>query len=166
LREDPDALGRAHLVLVSADEDEEAQKACAVLTDRLGRRRVMRVRRRPAGFFDLAGAAVPPPSRAFLLTGIARPERVASDLAAQGLALAGHAAHPDHHRFRADEVASVMRRALAAGADAIVTTAKDATRLPGPERPLPILVFRVRCEVDDPPAFRERLLAAAEGRPQ
>jgi tetraacyldisaccharide 4'-kinase len=124
---------------------------------------VVRVRRRPAGFFDVAGTPAPRPARAFLLTGIARPERVAADLAAQGTAVTGHAAFADHHRFRPDEIASVSRQAEASGAEAIVTTAKDAVRLPATAWARPLLVWRVRCAVDGEDRFRERLLAVGGG---
>ena len=56
-----------------------------------------------------------------------------------------------------------MRRARAAGADAIVTTAKDAVRLPPAAGGLPVLVFRVTCVVDDAARYRSRLLSVAAG---
>ena len=127
----------------------------------------MRVRRQPAGFVSLEGATVAAPRRAYLLTGIARPERVARDLAGQGVVLAGHDAFADHHPFRPQELAVTLRRAEAAGADAVVTTAKDAVRLamePLPSGWPPILVFRVRCLIDEGDSFRRRLLAAVDAR--
>jgi tetraacyldisaccharide 4'-kinase len=163
LRERLSALGRAHLIAVSGEDEEEARAAGDALSQRFGAPRVVRVRRRPAGFFDVAGAPAPPPARAFLLTGIARPARVAADLAAQGTAVTGHAAFADHHRFRPDEIASVSRQAEASGAEAIVTTAKDAVRLPATAWVRPLLVWRVRCAVDGEDRFRERLLAVGGG---
>jgi len=161
LRERPAALARADLVLVGGEDEDEARAACEALGQARGRASVFRMRRRPVGFSDRSGAPAPPPGRAFLLSGIARPARVASDLAGQAVALLGHASFADHHLFRPGEVAEVVRRARAAGAEAIVTTAKDAVRLPAAELDLPVLVFRVRCEVEDEPRFRARLLAAA-----
>jgi len=163
LRERLSALGRAHLIAVSGEDEDEARAAVDALSQRFGPARVARVRRRPAGFFDAAGAPAPRPARAFLLTGIARPERVAADLAAQATAVTGHAAFADHHRFRPEEIASVSRQAEASGADAIVTTAKDAVRLPVTAWPRPLLVWRVRCAVDDEDRFRARLLAVGGG---
>ena len=161
LRESLSALERADVVAVSAEDEEAAQRAVARLSSQLDPARVFRVRRRPAGFRDLEGANVPPPSRAFLLTGIARPVRVATDVAQQGTKVVGRAAFADHHRFRPDEIDSVARRAQAAGADAIVTTAKDALRLPATRLALPIVVFHVTCAVDDEARYRARLLKAA-----
>jgi tetraacyldisaccharide 4'-kinase len=161
LRERPSALARADLVAVSGEDEAEARAACDLLAGRLSPARVFRMRRRGAGFFDRGGAPAGTPARPFLLTGIARPERVVADLTGQGAVLAGHAAFADHHRFRVEEVESVLRRAEAAGADAVVTTAKDAVRLPAVASPLPVLVARMRCELEDEARFRERLLAVA-----
>ena len=164
LREGPAALERADLVAVSAEEEEEAQAAVEVLASRLGPARVFRVRRRAAGFVDLTGAPAVPPRRALLLSGIARPERFAADVAAQGVAVAGHAVFADHHRFSSDELRRVLARAAEAGAEAVVTTAKDAVRLPSFADVPPMLVFRVRAAADDEERFRARLLAAAGPR--
>jgi tetraacyldisaccharide 4'-kinase len=164
LREGLSALERADLVAVGGEDEEAAGAALEALASRLGRVRVFRVRRRPTGFVDLSGDPAVPPQRAFLVSGIARPERFASDIAALGVAVAGHAAFPDHHRFRPDEVEAALARARAAGADAVVTTAKDAVRLPAPASTPPVLVFRVHCAVEDEMSFRDRVLAAAGPR--
>lgn len=162
LRERLSALGRAHVVAVSGEDQDEARAAMASLVRDLDPARVFRVRRQPAGFFDRAGLAVPAPARAFLLTGIARPERVAADVARQGTSVVGHAVFADHHRFRAEEVEASARRAADAGAGAIVTTAKDAVRLPpAPAGSLPVVVFRVTCAIEDAARYRSLLLAAA-----
>lgn len=163
LRERPSALSRAHLIAVSGEDEDDARAAGDALARRFGPACVVRVRRRPSGFFDLAGAPAPSPARAFLLTGIARPERVATDLAAQGTTVTGHAAFADHHHFRPDEIESALRQAEKSGADAVVTTAKDAVRLPLAKSAPPVLVWRVRCVVDDEAGFRARLLAVGGG---
>ena len=54
-----------------------------------------------------------------------------------------------------------LERARAAGADAIVTTAKDAVRIPALGADPPVLVFRIRAEIADLERFRARVLAAA-----
>ena len=163
LRERPSALSRAHLIAVSGEDEDDARAAVEALSRRFGPDRIFRVRRVPAGFVDLAGAPAPAPARAYLLTGIARPERVATDLAVRGTAVTGHAAFADHHRFRGDEIEAVLRAADRSGADAVVTTAKDAVRLPATMGARPVLVWRVRCAVEDEERFRARLLAVGGG---
>jgi tetraacyldisaccharide 4'-kinase len=96
-----------------------------------------------------------------LLSGIANPERFWADVAALAPGVVGRAAFPDHHRFTAGEILGLHHEAWTYGADAIVTTAKDAVRLPRHKGELPVLTFRIAAQIEDEPRFRERLLAAA-----
>jgi tetraacyldisaccharide 4'-kinase len=152
LREFQQARRRAHLVVWMLEPGEEAPAGAAPGS--------VRARRRPLGFFSTAGDARPAPGRAWLLSGIARPERFAADIG--GLAaVVGHSRFPDHHRYSNPELEAALRRARDAGA-ALVTTEKDAVRLdPGhrPEREL--LVFRSALEILDEAPFLERLLLTA-----
>lgn len=60
-----------------------------------------------------------------LLTGIANPAPIREHLQSQGIKIARHLQYADHHRFSANDLAEI--RAIQAP---IITTAKDATRLP------------------------------------
>jgi tetraacyldisaccharide 4'-kinase len=148
LRERPSASARADVVCMWS--------ASGVGPDE----RTFRVSRRPLGFFDLDGREQSAPARPFLLSGIANPERFWSDVSSTVPVLAGRCAYADHHRFTVDEVRGVADEARASSADAIVITAKDAVRLPGPLPDVPVLVFRIAAQIEDEARFRERLLAA------
>jgi tetraacyldisaccharide-1-P 4'-kinase len=65
----------------------------------------------------------------FAVAGIARPERLFSDLSAAGWKLAGTLTFADHHRYRQADVARVTSAARDAQTHVVVTTAKDAVRL-------------------------------------
>ena len=156
LREPAAALARADLILLEADGG-PLEALSAVHPGR-----VLRVRRRVVGFFGPDGAPCPAPARPFLLSGIARPERFHCDVTSRVGHVSGTAVFPDHHAYSAADVAGVDARARIAGADAIVTTAKDAVRLPATS--LPLLVLRIAAEVDDEALLRERVLRAAERR--
>ena len=156
LRESPSALARADLILLDADG-----AALAALSD-AHPGRVLRLRRRVLGFYGLDGTERPAPSRPFLLSGIARPERFHGDVTPRVGHVAGTAVFADHHAYTADDLAGVESQARAAGADAIVTTAKDAVRLPPTS--LPTLVLRIAAEVDEVARLRARVLRAAERR--
>jgi tetraacyldisaccharide 4'-kinase len=163
LRERPAALARADLVLLTRLEAASEPQLRALET-RIGPERSFRVERRVAGWRTPTGAAKAPPARAFLLAAIARPERFEQDVSAAGVAVAGRAFFPDHHRFRAQELASVAEQARRAGADAIVTTSKDAVRLDGAAfTDLPVIVLSIEARVADEARLRERLLAAVRG---
>jgi tetraacyldisaccharide-1-P 4'-kinase len=78
----------------------------------------------------------------------------------------GTACFRDHHRFQAAEVEGCAARAEAAGADALVITAKDAVRFPPVRIRLPVLVLRIVAEIEDEPALRDRLLATVAATEQ
>lgn len=95
----------------------------------------LRARYRVEGFRDLAsGACLSAESLGSLpvavFCGIAKPERFASTLEALGLKVAVRRFFPDHHAYREVDMARLLRWARACGARALVTTAKDAVRLP------------------------------------
>jgi tetraacyldisaccharide 4'-kinase len=149
LREFPSALRRAHAVLLDGERAPDGFET-------------WRVTRRVLGTSDLEGRETAPPGRAWLVSGIARPERFAADARACGIAVAGSHAFRDHHRFSDSEWASVAACVGAERVDAILTTAKDAVRLPvaaasGP----PVRVLRVSVEFAEAERFRERILAVA-----
>jgi tetraacyldisaccharide 4'-kinase len=99
-------------------------------------------------------------SRVFAVAGIARPERFFNDLRASGWQVAGSLAFGDHHEFSRRDVERIEAAAAAAGADAIVTTEKDAVRLEshGIDR-LPVVVVPMTVSVEPSDAFRSWLLA-------
>jgi tetraacyldisaccharide 4'-kinase len=154
LREFPSALARADVVLLSGSH--------AVLETALaGRVALYRLSRRVAGCASLDGGAAPLPRRAVLLAAIARPERFATDAAASGVEVVGERFHADHHRFSEAEIAAALAAARAAGAEAVLTTAKDAVRLPPTARASPIRVMRIEPVIEPADALRARLLDVA-----
>jgi tetraacyldisaccharide 4'-kinase len=83
---------------------------------------------------------------AYAFSGIARPERFEEDLRGLGLRLVGTRRFPDHHRFRPGDLAEVVARARAGGADLLVTTEKDMVRIAAPPEgapPLYALTLRI-----------------------
>jgi tetraacyldisaccharide 4'-kinase len=154
LREFPSAAGRADVLLAPEG---------AALPAALPAERVFAVRRRVVGFTALDGSDRHPPRRVYLLSGIARPGRFADDAAAHGLTVLRHRAFRDHHRFSARELGEVAAEAAALGAEAILTTAKDAVRIPDGAWTERMLVLRIAAEIADEARFRERLLAATPG---
>jgi tetraacyldisaccharide 4'-kinase len=156
LRESRAALTRADLILLDADDASVAGVGGAHAD------RVLRLRRRVIGFFGPDGAERPAPAHPFLLSGIARPDRFHCDVTPRVGHVAGTAAFGDHHAFTPEELAGVETRARHAGADALVTTAKDAVRLPPVS--LPLLVLRIAAEVDDEARLRDLVLAVAGRR--
>jgi tetraacyldisaccharide 4'-kinase len=86
---------------------------------------------------------------------LARPEVFRRSLEELGVRLAGFRALPDHHPFTGAEMAGLAHEAQAAGAAALITTAKDWARLGERwDAALPLWVLEVEARIDQP----ERIL--------
>ena len=67
--------------------------------------------------------------RIFAFAGLADNEQFFASLRANGLHIAGTSSFRDHHRYTAADVAAIKKAAQASGAEAIVTTEKDAVKI-------------------------------------
>jgi tetraacyldisaccharide 4'-kinase len=160
LREFPAAAVRADLVLLTRAE-QAAQARLVTLEQQHGHERTLRVGQELLGFFDAAGQRVAAPRRPFSMCAIARPERFAADVRTLAPECAGHVAWRDHRRPTPEALRSVDAQAIAAGADALVTTEKDAVRLPSFPWGLPLLTLRLRARLPETGPLRARLDALA-----
>ncbi len=109
------ALARAAAVVVMGAD-------AAGIVAQLGGATVLRADLVPVGGADLGGPVV-------AFAGIGRPAKFFATLESVGVVIVGRHAFPDHHPYREDELARLAASADAAGAR-LVTTAKDAVRLP------------------------------------
>ncbi len=91
-----------------------------------------------------------PPARPLLVTGVARPERVARTAAAAGLECVDHLRFPDHHGYPPRSLRAIEAACARHGSDAVVVTSKDAAKLRGrlPEGAPPLLELRVEARID------------------
>jgi tetraacyldisaccharide 4'-kinase len=106
---------------------------------------------------------VPPVSDPVLaFCGIARPGQFFAGLEASGLHLAGGVAFRDHHNYAFRDLHRLHQAAHAAGASALITTAKDQVRLTPllatlpPD--LPLLTAGLRIEIEDESAALDWLV--------
>lgn len=82
------------------------------------------------------------------ISGIAVPESFEQFLRKLGGELVCHERYADHHRYRLQEIIDFQNAALAAGADMILTTEKDAVRFPKLDRrDIPVYYLRVRIDI-------------------
>ena len=104
-----------------------------------------------------------PPERPLLVTGIARPDRVARTAADAGLEVVEHLRFPDHHRYPDRSLRMIEAACGRHECDAVVTTSKDAVKLRGrlSMGSPPLLELRVEAEVDA--GFRPWLLDRLQG---
>jgi tetraacyldisaccharide 4'-kinase len=136
-REPPSALGRAGLVwLGHADRaSREALERLRELARRHTGRGPVESRHAPRDLADgrlerrypledIAGRPVG------LLTGVARPDSVRRTVEGLGARVVHESPFPDHHRFTKSDIREALDAASRAGAALLVTTEKDAVRLP------------------------------------
>ena len=82
------------------------------------------------------------------LSGIAVPQGFENSLRALGARVVYCGRYADHHRYAASEIMEAMNRARDFGADALLTTEKDAVRFPPLEsQPIPVYFLRVDIEI-------------------
>jgi tetraacyldisaccharide 4'-kinase len=72
--------------------------------------------------------------RAFAFAGIAGPEGFFSQLREAGITICESLSFPDHHRYTGGDFSRIFGCASGCGAELIITTAKDAVRIPPPYR--------------------------------
>ncbi len=86
--------------------------------------------------------------RVVALSGIARPESFENGLRRLGAEIVYSRRFADHHRFSEHELLRVLERAKARSAAAIITTEKDAVRLPFLSTPPPVPIYFLRVEIE------------------
>jgi tetraacyldisaccharide 4'-kinase len=134
LREPIAAARRAHAILLTGlpADAPVPESTLRTLRDLIPRCPVWPTRLVLQGFRGVGDASARPAPEGplFLVAGIARPERFQRFLETRGFQVAGRRWFRDHHPYSRDEAAELEREAARTGA-ALVTTAKDATRLEG-----------------------------------
>jgi tetraacyldisaccharide 4'-kinase len=131
LREPLDAASSAVCLLVPGPAEDVARVEATF--DRMPVFRVL-TRSGPLRPPDPGEAGGPPPARVVAVAGIARPARFFSALRDQGYDVARELAFADHHWYTAKDLDRIDAAVRQAGADLVVTTEKDAARLPGRPR--------------------------------
>jgi tetraacyldisaccharide 4'-kinase len=129
LREGLDAASSADCLLVPGADEDVASVAAAF--DRMPVFKVA-THYAPIRVLDRAGEAAAPPAGApvVAVAGIARPERFFKALGDLGYAVTRQFAFRDHHRYSGRDLDRIATAAREAGVDLVVTTEKDAVRVP------------------------------------
>jgi tetraacyldisaccharide 4'-kinase len=153
LREPPDALRRAHVVVLTRirEGDLAAPATDAVRRSGFGGP-VLRAGHRTTGFAAANGAASHPPPRAIAFCGIGDPHLFRADLEAAGVAVAALHTFRDHHPYTMADWTALLAAAQAKRVP-LVTTEKDLSRLAATLGAslagAPLLVMRIEAVVWD-----------------
>jgi tetraacyldisaccharide 4'-kinase len=157
LREPLESAAGADAVLVDAGYQDAAERVGRALRVR-NAYHITRALLPPRIVATGDTVVVPNGSRVFAFAGIERPERFFSDLTSAGWDVVGAKAFRDHHPFTAGDVARVEAAAKKAGAAIVLTTEKDAVRLPPAAGPLPLAFVPLASTVEPAAEFRAWLL--------
>ena len=83
-----------------------------------------------------------------VVSGIASPGGFEKELRTRGAEIVDNHRFADHHRYSQQEIIDIINAARTKGADAIITTEKDAVRFPRLSRvDIPIYFLRVDIEI-------------------
>ncbi|HLW51957.1 MAG TPA: tetraacyldisaccharide 4'-kinase [Candidatus Angelobacter sp.] len=105
------------------------------------------------------------PKNPVVFCGIARPHQFFGQLRELGLELAETISFADHHRYTKGDIDRLLRIKGKAGADAFVTTEKDAINLgPLAARLQPLRIAQLRVILEHPEQMLETLLSTLERR--
>jgi len=96
--------------------------------------------------------------------GIANPFSFFSLIHREGLTLCYTRAFADHHDYLQRDIDRFIKDAIVYGAEAILTTAKDAVKLGNLDFAIPCYVMDIAIEVDDPQAFLNLLSQAVKNK--
>lgn len=124
LREGLDAACSADCLLVPGSDEDVARVSAA-----FGRMPVFHVTHRCESLRPL-GSSLPTGNRVVAVAAIGRPQRFFTALREQGYEVVRELPFPDHHWYTASDLDRVRAAARDSGADLVVTTEKDAVRVP------------------------------------
>jgi tetraacyldisaccharide 4'-kinase len=147
LREPLDAARHAHAVLIPGGEAD-----VSVVAERLGRTNAFGLE---SHYGDLPAGV----RRVVAVAGIARPQRFFDALRARGYEVLREMAFRDHHWFSARDLEAAERAAAVVGADAIVTTEKDATRIDAGGRTIVWISLPMTITIEPERSFVDWLMA-------
>jgi tetraacyldisaccharide 4'-kinase len=153
LREPPENLRRAtHIFLTKCDGSDNSE-----IISRIRRYNrtadIIECTHRPKHLKDFVTGEVRPLDylkglKIGALSGIAVPESFEQALAGLGAELELTQSYADHHRYSLKEIERFVRRCARRNVDAVLTTEKDAVRIPRIMNPeVPILYMRVEIEI-------------------
>lgn len=154
LREPKDAAARAHvLVVTDATAGAAAKEAWELgISQACGCRRSLGA---PLAIGNQQSAT----SKILAVAGIANPDRFVALLREAGHNVVDSIAFADHHRYRASDLAAIESRMKSSGADAVLTTDKDAVRFESLSPAFPIYRVPLAVEFDPPGALFESVSA-------
>ena len=166
LREAPDALKRADCIVITrSDQAENVATLVSDLKAVSGNRPIFISRMVPRRVMKLDQSAVVEPGgpiAAFCAVG--NPESFFQLVDRSGYELVSKTKFPDHHVYSPRDLQDLEIDARNAGANALITTAKDGVKLNSNPFSLPCYVMEIELQVDNAPELKRMIVAGIRGQ--
>jgi tetraacyldisaccharide 4'-kinase len=168
LREPLVGLKRAHVIVLTRCDQVGRQTLIDIesaLRPLAPQALIFKSRHVPLSISKVDGSAKAEPSSlsgcgVFLFSGIANPPAFERTVSSLGADVKGALAFPDHHDYQASDLEVIRQKAEAAGAERVVTTAKDRVKVADLKGSETFWVLRVGLEfLEKADAFWERVFA-------
>ncbi|QQS42683.1 MAG: tetraacyldisaccharide 4'-kinase [Acidobacteriota bacterium] len=166
LRENLHNLARADAIVVTRPEDSEDLEALRSELSDLNSDAPLFVCRSRVQSIETVWTSEDrqpdPDTTFFVFCAIGNPKSLLAQLEREGFAIAGSRSFPDHHTFTQDDIDEIEGQARAAGADALLTTGKDAVKLVDKRFGIPCCKVKSRLVIDDETALKSLLKSAMD----
>lgn len=167
LRESLDGLARADCVVITRCDQVDSVKdlreeVLKLTSDRPVFESSMRMTRVTP--LKNGGETIAPPARIAAFCAVGNPASFFGNLRQAGYELVLDKAFPDHHVYSQEEIDSVINAANEIGANALITTAKDAVKLRTLSFSLPCYVMEIEIAIDNAEEFTRLVVKAADER--
>lgn len=148
LREPVANLGRADVIVITrADLVDDISDLRSQISDLAPKASVFESANEIINADELLG------HRAYLFCGLGNPASFYEEVRRTGIEVVGSNTFADHHLYSQKDIARVESDARAAGADLLLTTAKDAVKLSALEFAMPYHVVHIEIVIEDGEAF-------------
>jgi len=170
LRESPRELARAdYIVLTRANESDQVQELEGQINDLSKGRPVFRSRMKILGLRPVSAVAEGlsaeeiKSSTAAAFCGIGNPQSFFAQLRGGGYKLGHIQIFRDHHVYTQTDLDRIVRAAIAAGAEVLLTTAKDEVKLRSLGFELPCYAVDMSIEIEEEAQLRSLIVGTACG---
>ncbi|HKX84217.1 MAG TPA: tetraacyldisaccharide 4'-kinase, partial [Pyrinomonadaceae bacterium] len=96
----------------------------------------------------------------FAFCGLGNPQSFFDQLGDDSIPLAGMRSFADHHKYDLNDIEAIESAAQKAGADCLVTTAKDAVKLSDLKFEMPCYIAEIKMIVSNVEAFRKLIISS------
>jgi len=152
LRESREGLSRADCVVITrCDQVRSLDTLRSEIVKFAGNRPIFHSHMRTSRVSSLKNGpgALSSPARLAAFCAIGNPSAFFEHLRRSGYELVLHKSFPDHHVFSQEEIDSLIKAAKEAGANSLITTAKDAVKLRTMSFPIPCYVLEIEISIEN-----------------